>query len=61
MSNQAKLLTLKDLSTALGKSENSIRYHLKMGRIKPTVRFGRVYGFNLEQVMLQLKKAVPAN
>ncbi len=55
-----KLLSLKELSCALGKSEESIRYHIRRGRIAPTGRLGRVYVFNLESVLKQLQRGVKA-
>lgn len=52
------LVSLKELAKLLGKSENSIRYHVKMGRIKPTIRYGRVMSFDPEEVIKQLKRSV---
>jgi DNA-binding transcriptional MerR regulator len=51
-----KYVSIKELSAILGRSENSLRYHYRMGRIKPTIRFGRTYSFNLDEVIEQLKK-----
>lgn len=53
-----RLLSLKELSQILGRSENSIRYHIKMGRIQPTVRLGRTYSFDPDDVMRQLQKGL---
>lgn len=50
-----KLVTLKELAKVLGKSENSIRYHIKMGRIRPKLRFGRVMSFEVDEVIRQLR------
>lgn len=52
------LVSLKELARMLGKSENSIRYHVRMGRIKPTLKFGRAMSFNPDEVMKQLKRPV---
>lgn len=52
------LVSLKELAKILGKSENSIRYHIKMGRIRPTLRYGRVMSFDPEEVIKQLKRGV---
>lgn len=53
-----KLLSVRELAIALGKSENSIRYHIRMGRIKPTLKFGRNMSFDYDQVIKQLKRGV---
>ncbi len=58
MVEKQKLISLKELSVVLGKSENSIRYHIRMGRIRPAARFGRVYGFDPDEVLRQLKRDV---
>ena len=52
------LVGIKELAIILGKSENSIRYHIKMGRIKPTLRFGRSMSFDPNEVVKQLQKAI---
>lgn len=59
--SDAKLVTLKELSQILGKSEASIRYHYRMGRILPSARFGRVYSFNPAEVMKQLQRGTKIN
>ena len=51
-------VSLKELSRLLGKSENSIRYHVRMGRIRPSVRYGRVMAFDYVEVIKQLKRGV---
>jgi predicted site-specific integrase-resolvase len=56
MKENQKLIQVKELSQILGRSENSIRYHMRMGRIKPTAKFGRSYSFDPEEVMKQLKR-----
>jgi len=53
-----QLVSLAELAQTLGRSENSIRYHLRMGRIKPTVKLGRCYCFNLDQVMKDLQRGL---
>ncbi len=58
MNELPKLVSLKALSQLLGKSENSLRYHLKMGRIKPAVKFGRSYSFDPAEVLKQLKRGI---
>ena len=58
--NQMNLVSLKDLAQILGKSENSLRYHLRMGRFSPTVRYGRVMSFNPNKVIEQLQRGVKA-
>ncbi len=50
---------LKELCIILGKSENSLRYHLRKGRIKPTLKLGRHMLFDPEQVLRQLQRGVP--
>jgi predicted HTH domain antitoxin len=55
---QSTLISLKQLSKFLGKSENSIRFHIKMGRIKPSGKLGRCYLFNPKDVLAQLKRDV---
>ena len=54
----SELISVKDLAAALGRSENSIRYHIRMGRITPTLKFGRCMSFDLQQVIKQLKRGV---
>lgn len=53
-----KYLTTKELASELGKSENSIRYHIKVGRIKPSIKFGSTLGFELNDVIKQLKRDI---
>ncbi len=53
-----KLVTLKELARLLGKSENSIRYHVRMGRIVPTLKLGRSMSFDPEEVLNQLKQRI---
>lgn len=55
------LVSLKQLSVILGRSESSLRYHLRMGRINPTVKFGRVYSFDPEEVLKQLQRGLNPN
>ena len=52
------LVTIKELSKILGKSENSIRYHIRMGRIKPKLKFGRSMSFEVEDVLRQLQRGI---
>jgi hypothetical protein len=52
------LISLKQLCKFLGKSENSVRFHIKMGRIKPSGKLGRCYLFNPKDVLVQLKRDV---
>lgn len=58
MIKDQKIISIKELAVILGKTESSIRYHIRMGRIKPTVRFGRSYGFDPEQVVKDLQKGL---
>jgi hypothetical protein len=51
-----ELVSIKELARALGRSENSVRYHIRMGRIKPAIRLGRTYSFNVDDVIGQLQK-----
>lgn len=53
-----KLISLKELAKLLGKSESSLRYHQKMGRITAIAKFGRCYSFDPEQVLKQLSKGI---
>lgn len=53
-----KLVSLKELSHVLGRSENALRYHVRMGRIRPSAKFGRVYSFDPEQVMKDLQRDI---
>ena len=55
-SQHRKLVDLKTLSKLLGRSENSVRYHVRMGRIVPTLRFGRSMSFDFDEVIRQLKR-----
>lgn len=60
MTNQnRRLLNIGELSLLLGRSENSLRYHIRMGRIKPTAKFGRCYSFDPDDVLKQLQKNLP--
>lgn len=52
-----KLLTLKELAKVLGRSESSVRYHVRKGRIQPTFRLGRSMSFAEEEVLKSLKKS----
>ncbi|WP_413578219.1 helix-turn-helix domain-containing protein [Bdellovibrio sp. HCB290] len=54
----SKFITIAELSKLLGKSENSLRYHLKQGRIKPTIKLGRSMLFDPEQVIKQLQRSI---
>lgn len=51
-----KLVSLKELSVILGKSESSIRYHIRMGRIVPTIKLGKNYSFDANEVVQRLKQ-----
>lgn len=51
-----KLVSLKELSIILGKSESSVRYHMRMGRIVPTIKLGKNYIFNPVEVIQRLKQ-----
>lgn len=53
-----EFISLKELSIKLGKSESSIRYHIRRGRIKPAFKLGRSYSFDLENVMKQLQQSI---
>lgn len=59
--SSAKLVSLRSLASLLGKSESSLRYHLRMGRITPAAKFGRTYSFDPEDVLRQLKRGVREN
>lgn len=52
----SNFLTTRQLAQELGRSENSIRFHIKKGRIKPTLKLGRIRLFTMEDVLRQLKK-----
>lgn len=54
----SKLVTIKELSIILGKSESSLRYHIKMGRIKPTIKLGRSMSFDPGEVLKQLQRGI---
>lgn len=58
MVSTKKLVSLKELSCLLGRSENALRYHMRMGRIKPAIKLGRVYSFDPEQVMKELQRSI---
>lgn len=53
-----RLISLKELASELGRSENSIRYHLRMGRITPKIKLGRSMSFDLDDVLKQLQRGV---
>ena len=54
----SKFISLKELAIKLGKSESSIRYHIRMGRIKPEIKLGRSMLFDLDKVISQLKRRI---
>lgn len=54
--NNPNLVSLKELSVILGKSESSIRYHIRMGRIVPTIKLGKNYSFDANEVIQRLKQ-----
>lgn len=54
------IVSLKELSKLLGKSEASIRYHIRMGRITPTLLYGRVMAFDPDGVLRQLQRGIPS-
>lgn len=53
---KTKLVSLRELSQILGKSESSIRYHVRMKRILPHGKLGRNYCFDINEVMKQIRK-----
>lgn len=53
-----KLVSLKELSILLGRSEHSLRFHIRKGRITPAAKFGRSYSFDPDEVLRQLQKGV---
>jgi len=55
------LVSLKELAKILGKTESSLRYHLAMGRIKPSAKFGKRMSFNPEEVLKQLRREINSN
>lgn len=61
MNQFPKFVNVKELSQILGKSENSIRYYIKMGYIKPTTRYGRVMSFDPNEVINRAKRFVAIN
>lgn len=54
--NQPKLVSFKQLSLILGKSESSLRYHMRMGRITPCSGLGRCKVFDVEEVLREIKR-----
>lgn len=58
MDASVKIVSLKQLAQILGKSENSLRYHVRLGRIKPAFKFGRTMSFDLDDVFRQLKRGI---
>jgi hypothetical protein len=58
MKENQKLIGLNELAKILGKSSSAIRYHMRMGRIKPTAKFGRTCSFDTDEVLRQLKREI---
>jgi predicted DNA-binding transcriptional regulator AlpA len=58
MNGEQKLVNLKELSRIVGRSESSLRYHIRKGRIQPSAKFGRSPSFDSEEVMRQLKRGL---
>jgi predicted site-specific integrase-resolvase len=54
----SKYLSLKELGLLLGLSENSLRYHLRMGRIKPSLKLGTRMLFDVDEVICQLQRDI---
>lgn len=54
----SKLITFKELSIFLGRSEDSLRYHFKKGRFTASAKFGRSYAFVLDDVLKQLQRGI---
>ena len=57
-SNAKAYLSLKKLAAFLGKSESSIRYHIRVGRIVPTLKYGRAMSFDTDEVIKQLQRGI---
>ncbi len=53
-----RLVGFKELSQILGRSENSLRYHFRMGRFIAAARFGRSYSFDPNEVLKQLQRGI---
>jgi hypothetical protein len=53
-----RLVEFKELSQILGRSENSLRYHFRMGRFTATAKFGRSYSFDPDEVLKQLQRGI---
>jgi len=51
-----KLVSLQELAAILGKSESSIRYHMRCGRIVPKLKLGKTYSFDAQEVVKRLQK-----
>lgn len=51
-------ISIKELSEKLGVSESSLRYHLRMGRIKPSLKLGVRMLFDPQEVIRQLQKDI---
>ena len=55
-SRRKGLVSLNELATFLGKSPSAIRYHMRMGRIIPTIKLGKTYSFDPDEVLKRLKQ-----
>jgi predicted DNA-binding transcriptional regulator AlpA len=59
MNNNHKLISFKELSQIIGCSENSVRYHYRMGRFKAAAKLGKRVLFDANEVLAQLKRDLP--
>ena len=54
-----KLVSFKELSLIIGRSESALRYHHRMGRFRAAAKLGSRVLFDPNEVLLQLKRKVP--
>lgn len=53
-----KYMSMKELSEMLGLTENSLRYHFRMGRIRPSLKVGSRLLFDPADVVRQLQRDI---